>query len=416
MKSQLLTLSFALSLGAVATSMTACSDSGNPRMQAPPVVHQEVDQAAPKVESAGDPKVNILFVVDNSQSMDAHQERLKANINRFADKFFDNPRIDYRIGVVPVYDRKFLNDPKQDYTYYETVNGKKVAKVGPRIMVQNEGELVPLKDTNGQSLEGVPYITSETPDAINVLKNTVAIGTQWGPEAEESFSPALKVISDAKLNKTVNGGFYQKDAYLVVIFLTDADDASNGLSADDFLRKLIAAKGGNENKILIAAALPSAKQDTAGCRLDGSGPQSKFPRLMNKSQGTVADLCSNSFGDTLARLGDRLVEQVGSQRIRIKEIPDSNTLEVSYGAKNSTESERQILSRNAGDWAYNIERQEIVLSPNLNIQKVKNGEIFVKYKRVTWNSLNGDFVRPAGAPVPAAATTKTQKAAKAKGQ
>lgn len=393
MRSQILTLS----LLTLAVSMTACSNKGNPRLQAPPVVHGVIDQAAPKVESSGDPKVNILFVVDNSQSMDAHQERLKANINRFADKFFDNPRIDYRIGVVPVYDRKFLNDPRQDYTYYETVNGKRVTKVGPRIMVQNEGELVALKDANGNVLDDAPYITRETPDAINVLKNTLAIGTQWGPEAEESFSPALKVISDSNLNKQINGGFYQKDAYLVLIFLTDADDASNGLSSDDFLKRLIAAKDGNKNKILIAAALPSSKKDTASCRLDGSGPQSKFPRLMNKAQGTVADLCSNSFGDTLAALGDRLVEQVGSQRIKIQEIPESNSIEVSYGAKNSKEEERQIIPRGSNGWAYNIESQEIVLNPELNIQRVKDGEIFVKYQRVTWESLKGDFVRPAGA-------------------
>lgn len=408
MKKNILTLS----LVAAALAVTACAKKGNPRLQAPPETHVEVDQAAPKVESSGDPKVNILFVVDNSQSMDAHQARLKANINRFADKFFDNPRIDYRIGVVPVFDSKFLNDPKQDYTYYETVNGKRVTKVGPRIMVQEEGVLVPLKkDAQGQVLDGVPYITRETPDAINVLKNTVAIGTQWGPEAEKSFSPALKVISDSKLNRDANGGFYQKDAYLVVIFLTDADDASNGLSASSFMKKLIAAKGGNKNKILIAAALPSAKSNTANCRLDGDGPRSKFPQLMNISQGTVADLCSNSFGDTLAALGDRLVEQVGSQRIRIREIPDSNSIEVSYGAKNSSEAERQIIPRDSnGGWYYNIENQEIVLSPDINIQRVQNGEIFVKYTRVSLKSLNGDFVRPAGAP---AATAKPKAANKA---
>lgn len=395
----------AITLILAALFSSACAKKGNPKMQAAPEIHKLVDQAAPKVEKAGDPKVNILFVVDNSQSMDAHQARLKANINRFADKFFDNPRIDYRIGVVPVYDRKFLNDPKKDYVYYDTVNGQKVTKVGPRIM-NPYGELVSLKDANGQVMDGAKYITRETPDAINVLKNTVAIGTQWGPEAEESFSPVLKIISDKVLNKSINGGFYQKDAYLVVIFLTDADDATRGVTAYSFMETLIKAKGGDQSKILIAAALPSAKQDSPTCRLDGKGPQTKFPELLNLSQGTRADLCSDSFGDTLAALGDRLVAQVGSQRIKISDIPDANSIEVTYGAKNSKEEDRQIIPRSSDGWVYNIENQEIVLNPELNIQRVANGEIFIKYVRISIQSLNGDFVRNAGVPPPAAPVAK----------
>ncbi len=375
-------------------------------MQAPPEVHKTISQGAPKVESSGDPKVNILFVVDNSQSMDAHQARLKANINRFADKFFDNPRIDYKIGVVPVYDRRFLNDPRQDYTYYETVNGKRVTKVGPRVM-NPYGELVLLKDANGQVIAGAPFITRDTPDAKNVLKNTVAIGTQWGPEAEESFSPVLKIISDANLNNTVNGGFYEKNAYLVVIFLTDADDVTPGETAYSFYQKLLAAKDGKSDKILIAAALPSAKKDSAGCRLDGSGPQFKFPELMLTAQGTRADLCSNSFGEDLAELGDRLVEQVGSQRIKLPFIPDANSIEVSYGAKNSSEAERQVIPKDRNGWSYNIDNQEIVLSSELNVKRVQNGEIFIKYTEVNLQNIeNGRLKTTADTPVTAGTKAK----------
>ncbi|MES2769256.1 MAG: hypothetical protein V4596_08925 [Bdellovibrionota bacterium] len=401
MRSHLVTLTV---LATALFAATACSKKGNPRMQAPPEQHKVVDQVAPRVESTGDPKVNILFVVDNSQSMDAHQTKLKQNIDRFADKFFHNPRIDFKIGIVPVYDSKYLNDSKQDYTYNETINGKRVTKVGPRIMVQNNGVLVPLKDANGQVITGAPFITRDTLDAKNVLKNTVAIGTQWGPEAEESFSPVLKIISDDNLNNSVNAGFYEKDAFLVVIFLTDADDVTPGENAYEFYEKLKAAKGGNENKILIAAALPSSKVDKLSCRLDGSGPQSRFPDLMNIAQGTVADLCSNSFGDDLAELGERLVNQVGSQRIPIQFIPDSNSIQVSYG--NPANTERQIIPRDQTGWSYNIENQEIVLSPELNIKRVPGGEIFVKYTEVNLNNIQNGRLVPASQVPPASTKAK----------
>lgn len=347
---------------------TACNKSTNPQMQAPPEQFVAVDQSVPQLTSAKEPKVNILFVVDNSGSMKAHQEKLKANIDKFADRFFDNPRIDYKIGVVPVYDRIYplknkLNDPVEGPR-------ERSRKMNPL------GELVQLKDKNGQVIEGVPYITRDTPHAKEVLKSTVAIGIQWGPEAEESFSPVLKVVQDEKHNQEVNAGFYDKDAYLVVIFLTDADDVTPGLTSDEFYSELVQAKGGNTQKVLIAAALPSVKVDSPSCRLDGNGPQYKFPALITRSEGMMADLCSNSFGEALAIFGEQLVNQVGAQKIKLGYIVDKNIV-VTYGTKDTAPEKRQQIQEGPNGYTLFPATGEIVLSSKLNIKRVDGGEIFV---------------------------------------
>lgn len=102
----------ALAIAALALlGVVACNKkSVNPRLQAPAEKIAAVELAAGQTKTISEPKVNVLFVVDNSGSMKSHQEKLKANIGLFADKFFNNPRIDYRIGVVPIYDRVYLND------------------------------------------------------------------------------------------------------------------------------------------------------------------------------------------------------------------------------------------------------------------------------------------------------------------
>ncbi len=357
-----------ITLGVAALALltiVACNKKSiNPRLQAPAEKIAKVELTAGQTKTISEPKVNILFVVDNSGSMKSHQEKLKANIGLFADKFFNNPRIDYKIGVVPIYDRVYLND-KHSY------GTSGVRKMNPL------GELIPLKDKNGNLIEGAPYITRDTPDAKNVLRNTVAIGIQWGPEAEESFSPVIEVISNEAKNQTINGGFYEKDAYLVVIFLTDADDVTPSMSSDDFYDYLIDAKGGDESKVLIAAALPSAKNNSARCRVDGNGPQYKFPALIARSGAIMADLCSNTFGQALAIFGEQLVQQVGSQVIQLDFIPDVN-FTVSYGAKGSKLEDRQIVPRGPKGYSFNPRTQQIVLSPELAIQRLPDGQLFVE--------------------------------------
>lgn len=351
-------------LAILVSTMTACNNkTKNPRLQAPLVTPVEVTIGAGETKVISEPKVNILFVVDNSGSMKDHQAKLKANIDSFADRFFDNPRIDYKIGVVPVYDRRYLDDK----TVYQPSG---VRKMNPF------GELVALKDKNGQVIEGAPFITRETPDAQNVLKNTVAIGTQWGPEAEESFSPVMEVISNQELNKTKNAGFYDKDAHLVVIFLTDADDATPEMTASSFYQDLLAAKGGDANKVLIAAALPSVKTSMASCKLDGNGPQYQFPELVRISGALVADLCSNSFGQKLAAFGEKLVQRVAVQRVNLGFTPEES-ISLSYGTPEMTPEQRQQIPRSRNGFLLDPEHNQILISARLAIEKVAGGQLFI---------------------------------------
>lgn len=383
--------------------ITACGDKTNPRLQVPAEKFTPIQLQAGETKSISEPKVNILFVVDNSGSMKGHQATLQRNINLFADKFFNNPRIDYKIGVVPVYDRVY---PRKDLLH-DPVQGQRERnrKMNPL------GELVPLKDRNGQVIDGAPYITRETQDAKNVLKNTVALGVQWGPEAEESFSPVMKIIADEKHNQTVNAGFYDKDAYLVVIFLTDADDVTPEVTGETFYNFLVNAKGGDKNKILIAAALPSATQNSAQCAVDGNGPQYAFPELIRVSGALRLDLCSNTFGAKLAEFGQKLVQRVATQVIELGFTPDITKLSITYGTQDQPESERQVIPRTdsgVGGYSFNPKTNRIFINPNLNITRVEGGEIFISATPVNMSNISNGRAKPNIIPQNTAAPAQKQ--------
>lgn len=354
-------------------SITGCGVK-SPERQAPPETFTPLSEEVSQSEELTEPKVNILFVVDNSGSMKPFQKKMADNIDHFSNTFFDNTRLEYRIGIVPVYDSKFLNDKT---VYYPS---------GPRKM-NPLGELVPLKgletQLHGELDEHRPvFITKETPNPKKVLRETVMIGVQWGPEAEESYSPVLALTTDETLNNTVNQGFYQKDAYLAIIFLTDADDVTPGLSGEEFYQRLIAIKGGDRSKILVAAALLNPNHRSLRCpSTTEKGAVQSFPALLAVSSGTFADLCSHNFGSSLAEFGNQLVQRVASQKKQLHYTPDITTLTVSYGLDSQPES-LQILKR-PHDYTFNPQTNEIILNPYLKLTKIEGAKLKVSAKPVS---------------------------------
>lgn len=356
--------------------LSACGVK-SPERQGPPEKFSSVTAEVSQEATLPEPKVNILFVVDNSGSMKGYQTKMSQNIALFAETFFENSRVDYRIGVVPVYDSKYLNDK----TVYVPSG---VRKMNPL------GELVTLKGADGKDLPDQVFITRDTPNPKEVLKNTVMIGTQWGPEAEESFSPVL-AVTDLQHNIEKNKGFYQADAYLAVIFLTDADDVTPGLSAEDFYQQLVELKGGDRSKVLIAAALPNLDNKTASCAKDGRGPVQAFPSLLSASGGIFADLCSRDFGAHLAEFGNTLVQRVAAQKRQLEFTPDITTLKVSYGTKENPE--QQVLER-PRDYAFNPDTNEIVLSPFLKLPRTEGASLRISAKPVSLGNYKNDRATP----------------------
>src|SRR4051794_20610622 len=71
-------------------------------LQAPPPAQKLSGEVT---QSKFDPRVDILFIIDDSASMTKHQENLSRNINMFIDEFAQFKSIDFHIGYTTVHDR-----------------------------------------------------------------------------------------------------------------------------------------------------------------------------------------------------------------------------------------------------------------------------------------------------------------------
>jgi hypothetical protein len=295
----------------------AC-DRSNPSKMGMPETYGTVAFQTKTSQISLHPKVDILFVIDNSQSMDVHQQKLSTNIDSFVKAFAGNESLDYHIGVVSVFDSKRY--------------GVEVKQFTPN------GELRPMP----HSIENLPtnYYTKAHNNS-ELLKEMLKIGVipfnKGGPEKEESFSPVLAALSEPQISAVTNKDFYRADAHLVVIFITDASDASPNLSSEQLYAFLLNLKQQDYTKIHTYGVLadrnnsacvhvdPSLQGDK-GQVAKSSGKPDNIIDFISMSRGRKLSICQENYGPMLSAMGKEIEVKASKQVIYLDSIPELSTL------------------------------------------------------------------------------------------
>jgi hypothetical protein len=334
------------------------------------------------------PQLDILFVIDNSDSMRAAEANLFSSIDRFAAGFMTkNPIIDYHIGVISTWDssERFAKNKKDPYQI---------------------GELRLVKDGNEQT-NNKRFLTRA--DNKSLLASTLKIGVasyaDGGPETEEFFSPVSAAL-DKSGHGAVNDGFFRDDSQLVVVFLTDADDASSQLTPEQMKKKLVDFKGGRADKVSVYGALVrksdsdslkdwdlrrvkryhpecfDSKNPPEGCRT-GFGPDrmEALISLSNSEPGSPSEILKNhtmsivskNFGNDLASIGANITEKTLAKVIPLSQLPaiDKKTgaplIQVRYGTPDQLAQQKGtvIPSSKKGGWLYDSENNTLHLSGDI---------------------------------------------------
>lgn len=245
-----------------------------------------------------DPQIDILFVVDDSGSMDTHQRNLSSNISLFVDEIRKINFIDYRIGVTT----------------------SSVSMVSSSVASRGE-------------LYGNPiFVDRNTPNGDTLLRRNLIVGTT-GSGQEEFFNPVyLALTPPASTGR--NAGFYRPNAYLAVIFITDAEDQSDqsspSMNATSLLNFLVQMKKGDATKILgYGAIIPSGVRNCSRDQMDEPRRIEEFFKLVN---GQFFSLCDPTFGLQLGGVAKNLVKQV-TRVVHLRRWPVIDTIKVVYGTQ-----------------------------------------------------------------------------------
>jgi hypothetical protein len=267
------------------------------------------------------PKVDILFIVDDSGSMSSHQANLSANIGLFISELAKDQILDYHIGVIT----SDMSDARK--------SGR---------------------------LQGFPSVVDKTtPGGLTTLQNTLIVGT-YGSATEQLFMPVIAALTPPLVDGP-NLGFYRPDAHLALIYITDTEDQSP-VSVDYFLNFLERLKQGDKDKVLAYGVIVPA--GARNCPRDDA-PKNRLELALTELKAINFSLCDPDYGFKLAGLGANLAERVSSF-IPLNQIPDVNTIRVTYG--------NQVIPNDTEKgWAYIPDRVGLKLGRGLILSEQPEG-------------------------------------------
>lgn len=276
------------------------------------------------------PKVDILFVIDNSGSMAGVQNELSANAFQFASNIAKVAILDYHIGVLST-DMDYCNSGSSS------------------------------RDACGRLIGFPTFLQKSTPDFVSVLSRRMVLGTN-GSATEQMFSPVIAALS-SPLDTGVNKDFYRQDAFLAVIFITDAKEQSK-FSPQDLLQFLKQKKGDSNRVLAYGVIRKLAEEDTCG-RDSGEDLDNKLEDFLSsvvngkKNQENVLSLCTPDYGAKLADFSRDIVTRAAG-RVKLNRMPSpKEKIRVMYGTQ-------EIPNDPIKGWTYERETNSLYLAPGID--------------------------------------------------
>jgi len=169
-------------------------------------------------------EVDLVFVINNSPSMAAHQSRIASNLSRFR-QLFDERKLDYRIGVLTT---DFVNaDPgrrAQDQAYFKEVRSAQLDQAGKPVLDRNDRPKTVTKRvaSNGAlvtlPIMDQPWVTPQTPDSV--FAELVKVGTN-GDSNRTAFTSVYNFVA-GYYNKEHT--FLRPEATTFVVFFMDEEE------------------------------------------------------------------------------------------------------------------------------------------------------------------------------------------------
>jgi hypothetical protein len=199
--------------------------------------------------------IDVLFVIDDSCSMENDQRQLAANLRSFFTTF-QSGQVDFHVGVVTT----------------------------DMVETNRRGRLV------------APFLTHETPNVTSAFQTMVLVGTA-GSGNERGLSAASAALRPP-ISNNENAGFVRPEADFALVFLTDEDDA--GPQMVSFLANQVKAIKPDGAAMTVGSIL-------LGCLGTESWRYTEFTRLFGE-RGIVSR-CTQNYASTLRTIAGRVVNK-----------------------------------------------------------------------------------------------------------
>ncbi|MBX2989179.1 MAG: VWA domain-containing protein [Bdellovibrionaceae bacterium] len=295
--------------------------------------------------------VDILWVIDNSGSMDTSQQRLAANFQSFINRF-STLGYDFRMGVI-------TTDAYLGY-HYNSNNRSRLKDRGVDIRGTPDNCVDDLA-----VISGVRVMDKNTPNLSQVFVKNAMQGV-CGSGDERAFSSFEHALSNP-----LNNDFRRPGAFLSIIIVSDEDDFShydwqngdNSLTFNEnysqqfpisrftnFLDTLTdSTAGGIRNyNVSTISVLDAACRSTLSTDGFQRKISTRYMALADATGGTKGSLCAD-FGLTLQMISDKIMEL--STVFKLDREPHPSTIQVIVDGVTVPNSATNGWTYDAANWS-----------------------------------------------------------------
>jgi hypothetical protein len=205
----------------------------------------------------GAARVDVLWMIDNSGSMAAEQEKVAARFGEFFNQLIVS-QVDYHIGVI-------TSDPDEDGVLRAYSGPAVDGCTNCRFITKDVPCPNPAFDISGLSSEQQieAALAAECPAQL-VFRKLIKVGTT-GSSFEEGFTQVAKALGAERIGAdgfpdrrvpAENADFLRDDASLYIVFVSDEEEGAkqDGTPVRYYQRLFEGLKGpGNENNVAVAA-------------------------------------------------------------------------------------------------------------------------------------------------------------------
>lgn len=255
------------------------------------------------------PKVDVLWVIDNSGSMSEEQDKLAREFPAFMEYFLDSG-LDYHIGVTTT-----------DST--ATGLGGRLRAVGPW-----------------------RFITPTTTNPVEVFSQLARVGVNGSFDETGSCAAWRALAQPTPTLQQANTGFLREDASLHVVIVTDEQDSSwsfeespcGGNTTAEFINFLNTFKADPDIPVsfsAIAGPVPWGCRTDPNDPLSGAGAGIPYNQIVDnvgpkndsgESLGSFFSICDEDWQPVLDELG--LIASALRREVFLTEVPVASTISV----------------------------------------------------------------------------------------
>ena len=305
-------------------------------------------------------EVDILWVIDNSDSMAAEQDKVSNGFTGFFNQLLTS-QVDYNIGVI-------TTDPNEGGVL-RTYDGPNVAGCeGCNFLTKDVTCANSDVATTGLTEAQIEAELLTQCPAQLVFRNLIRAGI-GGTPFEEGFTQAASAVGLEPVDPntgfpggsipTENAGFLRDQASLYLIFVSDEDEGAkaDGAPLGYYKRLFESLKGaGNENKVSISAITGWSEDTTVAidqvCEIlkdDTHAQQTEVKEILQSRDGCIDQASTTGGANARAETGSRYIEL---------------TCETGGVLANMCEQDYSVALKDLGANAAGLLRKFIISRPN----------------------------------------------------